>query len=78
VSQPGEPTSDGAAEPTTGPDVPPVERPTSEKSPAKPSPKPSPRRRGRWVRWVLGSARAAGPRRVHGFKPQRRRRWVSL
>ena len=24
------------------------------------------------MRWVLGSARATGPRRVYGFKPQRR------
>src|SRR3989454_7581075 len=46
LSEPGEPTSDGAAKATTGPEVPPVERPTSEESPPKPSPKPSPRRRG--------------------------------
>src|SRR5437762_11324991 len=44
-SEQGEPTSDGAAEATTGPEVPPVERPRREKSAPKPSPKPSPRRR---------------------------------
>jgi hypothetical protein len=38
VSQPGAPTSDGAVETTTGPDVPPIERPTSDKAPPKPSP----------------------------------------
>src|SRR3989449_6897500 len=30
LSQPGEPPSDGAVEATAGPEVPPVERPTSE------------------------------------------------
>src|SRR5690349_17042506 len=39
LSQPGASTSGGAAEATTGPDVPPVERQTSEKSPPKPSPR---------------------------------------
>src|SRR5438067_686852 len=42
---PREPTSDSAAEGETEPDVPPVERPTSEQWPPKPSPKPSPRKR---------------------------------
>src|SRR5439155_8115288 len=43
----GAPTADRATEAKTGAEVPPVERPTSKKSPPKPSPKPSPRRRGR-------------------------------
>src|SRR2546425_9990396 len=47
LNEPGAPASERTADAPTGPDVPPVERPTSEKSPPKPSPKPSPRRRGR-------------------------------
>ena len=45
LSEPGAPTSDRAAAATTGAEAPPVERPTSKKSPPKPSPKPSPRKR---------------------------------
>src|SRR2546426_856616 len=44
LSEPGAPISDRAAAATTGAEVPPVERPTSKKSPPKPSPKPSPRK----------------------------------
>ena len=39
LSEPGAPTSDRAAAATTGAEAPPVERPTSKKSPPKPSPR---------------------------------------
>jgi len=45
LSEPGAPTADRATELKTGAESPPVERPTSKKSPPKPSPKPSPRKR---------------------------------